>query len=51
MHGLGREAALDDHVGLLEAGLDVALLVLQRAGDVGGLVLELDMSCRMGAPA
>ena len=31
VHRLGGVAALDDHVGLLEAGLDVALVELRRA--------------------
>jgi hypothetical protein len=35
------EAALDDDVGLGEAGLDVTLLVLERAGDVRRLAVEL----------
>ncbi len=36
MHGLGLEVALDDDVGSGEAGIAVAELVLERAGDVGG---------------
>ena len=40
--GLGAEAALDDHVGLGEACVDVTQLVLEGSGDVGGLALELD---------
>ena len=41
VHRLGPEAALDDDLGLGEAGLDVAQLVLELAGDVGRLALEL----------
>ena len=56
VHGLGLEAALDDHVGLLEAGLDVAELELDRARRCWTACrLRLDASvnmssCRIGAP-
>ena len=52
----GLELALDDDIGLLEAGLDVAQGDLDALGDVGGLLgLGLDAavkrsSCRSGAP-
>ena len=36
VHGLGGELALDDDVGLLEAGRDVAQHELDALGDVGG---------------
>ena len=39
MDGGGAEAALHDHIGGGEAGLHLALLVLQRAGDVAGLAV------------
>jgi hypothetical protein len=38
VHRRGLELALDDHVGLLEAGLDVAQVDLDPLGDVGRLV-------------
>ena len=41
MHRARGEGALDDDVGLLEAFRDVALLVLDAAGDVGRLAFEL----------
>ena len=43
VHGLGLEAAFDHHLGLGEAGLDVAQLDLELAGDVGGLAVEADV--------
>src|SRR3546814_6239063 len=36
----GPEAALDDDIRLGEAGFDIAELVFEGAGDVGGLALE-----------
>ena len=41
MNGARGEGALDDDVGLFEAFRDVALLVLEAAGDVGRLAVEL----------
>ena len=41
VNGTRGEGALDDDVGLLEAFREVALLVLDAAGDVGRLALEL----------
>ncbi len=41
VNGARGEGALDDDVGLLEAFGDVALLVLEAAGDVGRLAVEL----------
>src|SRR3546814_11381482 len=38
--GRGPEAALDDDIRLGEAGFDIAELVFEGAGDVGGLALE-----------
>jgi len=55
VHRRRLELALDDEVGLLEAGLEVALLDLDALGDVRGLLgLGLDAdgersSCRSGA--
>ncbi len=43
-----RKLAFDDHVSFLEARFDVAELVLQRARDVGGLALELDVVVKRG---
>ena len=40
MHRPGREVPLDDDIGLGEAGLDVALGVLDGARDVRGLAVE-----------
>ena len=42
MHRPGVEASLDDHVGLFEAGLDIAQLVLKRAGNIRRFAFELD---------
>ena len=48
VHGRCLELALDDHVGVLETRFDVTLLVLEGAGDVRGLALELDVVVKDG---
>ena len=48
MHGLGLEAAFDDYVGFLEAGFNIALLVFEGAGDIGGLAFEFDVIVQDG---